>query len=202
MKFLIPFTKTRSSIPHALALAEESSMVLGRVNQRKPSQFSEGYTDSGEHDGSSVDNYPGLSSPMVAYNENMLNQQMVSSSEPESFLPVKYEELDQEAETEILNSVPVDAASEHFSNQEHEEEFRPPTPKRSKFMHNPRSSQESVFARRAFDTILKEQDDPDLSFFKSLLPDVRRMSDDQKHRFKMRILESVGDILYSNNNNT
>ena len=44
--------------------------------------------------------------------------------------------------------------------------------------------------------LLTTVDDPDLCFFKSLLPDVRKMNDAQKHQFKMMVLNDIDDILY------
>lgn len=39
-------------------------------------------------------------------------------------------------------------------------------------------------------------DDPDLIFFKSLLPDLHRMNNKQKIRLKLAVLREVHDILY------
>lgn len=46
--------------------------------------------------------------------------------------------------------------------------------------------------------LLMELCNPDLSFFRSLLPDVERMKPDQKNKFKLVILNAVNSILYEN----
>ena len=68
-----------------------------------------------------------------------------------------------------------------------------------------RSSPECSFSRKRRCTISSDDfnfrrsvDDPDLCFFKSLLPDVRKMSDSQKHCFRMMVLNNINDILYKN----
>ena len=45
--------------------------------------------------------------------------------------------------------------------------------------------------------ITKEVENPDLQFLKSLLPDIERMNNLQKHQFKMRTMQTIGDILYT-----
>lgn len=43
--------------------------------------------------------------------------------------------------------------------------------------------------------VIKEIDDADLSFFKSLLPDIRHMTPTQKRKFKMGIFELINKIV-------
>ncbi len=40
-----------------------------------------------------------------------------------------------------------------------------------------------------------EEDDPDLNFLKSLLPDMKSMTDNQKRKFKINVLKLSDDIL-------
>jgi len=58
------------------------------------------------------------------------------------------------------------------------------------------------FNRIAFDffnskkkKIVPEEEDPDLFFLKSLLPDMKSMNDDQKRRYKMQMISVAGSIL-------
>lgn len=43
--------------------------------------------------------------------------------------------------------------------------------------------------------VIKEMDDADLNFFKSLLPDIRQMTPSQKRKFKMGIFELINKIM-------
>ena len=55
------------------------------------------------------------------------------------------------------------------------------------------SFEETPYKRMRYDDF---EEDPDLSFLKSLLPDIRKMSDRQKSRFKRYTLGVIEDILY------
>jgi len=43
----------------------------------------------------------------------------------------------------------------------------------------------------------EKMEDPDLLFFKSLLPELHRMTNAQKHEFKYRTMQTLGEILYT-----
>lgn len=43
----------------------------------------------------------------------------------------------------------------------------------------------------------EEAEDADISFLKSLVPDMKKMNDRQKNRFKRNVLSAIDDILYS-----
>lgn len=60
---------------------------------------------------------------------------------------------------------------------------------------NPSTSAEKKPKTLSDPCVIKEFDDADLSFFKSLLPDIRQMTPTQKRKFKMGIFELINNIV-------
>lgn len=42
----------------------------------------------------------------------------------------------------------------------------------------------------------QKEDCPEMCFFKSILPDFIKMTPSQKHKFRMKTLQTIGEILY------
>lgn len=42
----------------------------------------------------------------------------------------------------------------------------------------------------------KQEESPDMSFFRSLLPYLNKMNDRKKHQFRTRVLDIVTEVLY------
>ncbi|XP_066990765.1 uncharacterized protein [Macrobrachium rosenbergii] len=83
-----------------------------------------------------------------------------------------------------------------------------PVKKRRKLLEEEEEEGERVEVSPSYDKLTKEYfalkskfdaqpEDPDLLFLKSLLPEMHRMKDRQKNKFKMMILGAIETILYS-----
>lgn len=115
-----------------------------------------------------------------------------------------------DSEDELHDSVPEheesNSGGQQFSQVEH---LGTPTVKRiAKSKSNPKKNDVSLadvnrsandyFRLKASSTKEKKPENPDLDFFKSVLPDMNEMTSDQKRRFKMGILNLAGQILNEN----
>lgn len=112
--------------------------------------------------------------------------------------------------TQVAKSEPPnDSEDEHDSLSEHEESSSEgqqfsqvehveiPTVKRiAKCESNPKKKM--CLSPTLIDRNTIKLENPDLDFFKSVLPDMKEMTNDQKRRFKIGILKLAGQILNEN----
>lgn len=108
-------------------------------------------------------------------------------------------------EVDLNEDTPLQEEQIFVNGEYSQDAYEPPTPPKRKKPNN-----DNVQADPLADAVMSllnhtkegsDEDSPDLYFLKSLLPDLNRMSDVQKYRFKRKVLEIIGEILYEDDEN-
>lgn len=184
MEFVLPFTKSRSSIGSGSGTSKETALYVesspievSPVKDVKNISVHLTASDDVEHHSHDRKHFHHNETPTYTISESDDNNQYVTFVQ-NSNGEITSDPLDESNQLHVDDGAIITTKGHHYATTTSAKsiDIYEPSVKRLRVSH-------------------QESDDADLNFFRSLLPDIRTMTASQKRRFKMGIFQLIDNVL-------